>query len=157
MEPISVSHAFEIAPPRRAAVLCLQGPHGSTDMIATQWFTWLNLRRQPMLSFSLECSASLGLNLSADDKLLLAFPPEADVPGFLNGVRTAEKGREKTLPAGVETAEVVGCPMLLPARSEVALRCTLAGSYRFPFKKVRIFNCNLDEALGYSLAEPTLT
>ena len=66
MQSIPVSEAFGIAPPRRPAVLCLPGPDGSTDLIATQWFTWLNLKRNPMLSYALERSANLGLNVETD-------------------------------------------------------------------------------------------
>ena len=39
-------------------------------------------------------------------------------------------------------------PLPVPGGSEVVLLCTLAGAYNYPFKKVRIFNCNLDKALG---------
>ncbi|MEI3427681.1 MAG: hypothetical protein V8Q82_00260 [Christensenellales bacterium] len=35
-----------------------------------------------------------------------------------------------------------GLPVILPAGTEIVLRCTLARAYNYPFKKVRIFNCN---------------
>ena len=37
---------------------------------------------------------------------------------------------------------------LVPAQTEVILRCTLFGAYNYPFKKTRIFNCNLEKAFA---------
>ncbi|MBQ1492753.1 MAG: hypothetical protein IIZ39_12415 [Blautia sp.] len=34
----------------------------------------------------------------------------------------------------------------IPKGTTVVLLCTLAGAYNYPFKKVRIFNCNLEQA-----------
>ena len=148
MNPISVSEAFSNAPPRSPAVLCLKGPDGATDMILTDWFTWLNIRRNPMISFSMQRNASLGANLKEGDSFVLAFPTTSVALKYKQGVRTAAEGQEKKLPDGVEPVAVDGLPMLIPKNSEVVLRCTLAGAYNYPFKKVRIFNCNLEEALG---------
>ena len=153
MQPITPSQAFGIAPPRRPAVLCIKGPDGSTDMIKTEWFTWLNMKRQPMISFSMMRSASLGLNLKVGDALCLAFPPVEEAMLYRNGVRTAYDGKEKTLPEGVVPAQIGGVPVLVPQGSEAVLRCELAGAYNYPFKKVRIFNCNLEEALGNEMED----
>ncbi|MCQ2454242.1 MAG: hypothetical protein MJ136_06840 [Clostridia bacterium] len=78
MKTISVSEAFALAPPRRPAVLCIKGPNGSTDMIMTSWFNWLNIKRQPMISYAMERTRSLGLNAAEMDELYLAFPPVND-------------------------------------------------------------------------------
>ena len=146
MESLTASQAFSMAPPRSAAVLCLKGPDGSTDLITTEWFTWLNLKRQPMISFSMVRSASLGLDLKTDDALVLAFPPRQEAEKYRAGVRTARDGQDKPLP--VEVCSLPDVCVQVPADSEVLLKCTLAGAYNYPFKKVRIFNCNLEEALG---------
>ena len=148
MKEISVSEAFSEAPPRSPAVLCLKGPGGSTDIILTEWFTWLNIKRQPMISFSMARNASLGLNLSEGDPLVLAFPPVQDALQYRQGIRTAAEGERKDLPRWVHPAPVPGLPVLVPAESTLVLSCTLAGAYNYPFKKVRIFNCNLERALG---------
>ena len=148
MNPISVSEAFGSAPPRSPAVLCLKGPDGATDMILTDWFTWLNIRRNPMISFSMPKNSSLGLNLKEGDAFALAFPLADEALKYKQGVRTAAQGQEKKLPDGVEPIAVDGLDVRVPKGSEVVLRCTLAGAYNYPFKKVRIFNCNLEEALG---------
>lgn len=148
MKTITVSEAFSNAPPRSRAVLCLRGPEGATDMILTEWFTWLNIRRNPMISFSMLRNASLGMNLKEGDAFALAFPPIDEAQAYRQGVRTAAEGKEKQLPKGVEPVPAEGLPMLIPRGSEVVLRCSLAGAYNYPFKKVRIFNCNLEEALG---------
>ena len=154
MKTISVSEAFCSAPPRRPAVLCLKGPRGSTDMILTEWFNWLNFKRQPMISYSMFRSASLGVDLKPGDALVLAFPPVEEAQRYRQGVRTAASGQEKELPEGVHPAAVPGVPVSVPEGREVALCCTLAGAYNYPFKKVRIFNCNLEKALGRE--EPAL-
>jgi len=52
------------------------------------------------------------------------------------------------LPVGTMSAELEGLNLPVPKGSEVLLQCTLAGAYNYPFKKVRIFNCNLEQALG---------
>ncbi len=147
MQPYSLREIFAIAAPRRAAVLCLPGPNGSTDMILTQWFTWLNIKRQPMLTYAMERAASLGLNVTNGGTLYLAFPPTTEALKYRAGVRTAEAGQEKELPDGVAAARFEGLPIEAPAGSEIILRCTLANAYNYPFKKVRIFNCNLEEAI----------
>ena len=49
MNSITVSQAFSNAPPRSAAVLCVKGDGGSTDLLLTDWFTWLNMKRNPMI------------------------------------------------------------------------------------------------------------
>lgn len=148
MKAIPVSRAFGAAPPRRPAVLCLKGPNGSTDMITAQWFNWLNLKRNPMITYAMETTASLGLNVDGGSEIILAFPPVKEALLYRAGVRTAAEGQEKQLPSGVETEAVPGLSVLVPARSDAVLRCTIAGHYKYPFKKVRIFNCNLEEALG---------
>ena len=148
MNPISVSEAFSNAPPRSPAVLCLKGPDGATDMILTDWFTWLNIKRNPMISFSMQRNASLGANLKEGDSFVLAFPTTSVALKYKQGVRTAAEGQEKKLPDGVEPIALDGLDVQIPKGSEVVLRCTLAGAYNYPFKKVRIFNCNLEKALG---------
>ncbi|MBR5111039.1 MAG: hypothetical protein IK099_12735 [Clostridia bacterium] len=148
MNTITVSEAFSNAPPRSPAVLCLKGPDGATDMILTDWFTWLNIKRNPMISFSMPKNASLGLNLKEGDAFALAFPLTDEALKYRQGVRTAAEGQERKLPDGVEPIAVEGLEVLVPKGSEVVLRCTLAGAYNYPFKKVRIFNCNLEEAAG---------
>lgn len=148
MNPITVTEAFSNAPPRSPCVLCLKGPEGATDMILTDWFTWLNIKRNPMISFSMPRNASLGAGLKEGDAFVLAFPLTKEALKYKQGVRTAAAGQEKALPEGVEPVALEGVPVLVPKGSEVVLRCTLAGAYNYPFKKVRIFNCNLEEALG---------
>lgn len=145
--PISVSQAFSEAPPRSPAVVCFRGPEGSADMIAATWFTWLNIKRQPMLSFSLNRETGLSA-LETDDVLYLAFPPAEDITPYAAGVRTAAPGREKPLPDGVRVAKFQDIPLPLPESARIILRCRLAGAYNYPFKKVRIYNCDLEEALA---------
>ncbi len=151
MKNISEREAFAIAVPRRPAVLCVKGPNGVTDMIMTEWFNWLNLKRQPMLSYAMNRGASLGVGLDTDDELFLAFPPVKTALCYRAGFRTAAQGQEKPLPEGVEPCAVPGIPVLVPAGTEAILRCTLFGAYNYPFKKTRIFNCNLERA--YALKE----
>ncbi|MBQ7521064.1 MAG: hypothetical protein IJU12_12165 [Clostridia bacterium] len=148
MNAIPVSRAFGAAPPRRPAVLCIKGPDGSTDMILTQWFSWLNIKRNPMIAYAMETTATIGLNVKDKDEVYLAFPPVKDALRYKGGVRTAYAGKEKKLPEGVVPVTLPQVPVLVPEKTEVLLRCTIAGSYKYPFKKVRIYNCNLEEALA---------
>lgn len=142
MKTISVSEAFSNAPPRSAAVLCVKGRRGGTNLLLAEWFTWLNIKRNPMLSFSLPRTAEVGKNLQAGDSFVLAFPLLAEAKRYQQMV-SVEADAEET-----ETRTVEGLPVRVPKGSEVLLHCTLAGAYNYPFKKVRIFNCNLEEALG---------
>ena len=148
MKSLTVSQAFGIAPPRRPAVLCVKGPDGSTDLIMTQWFNWLNIKRNPMITYAMETTASLGLNVKDNDTVYLAFPPVRDALLYKAGIRTAYDGKDKRLPQGILPVSVPGVPVLVPEGSEAILRCEIAGSYKYPFKKVRIYNCNLAQALG---------
>ena len=148
MKSLTPLQAFGEAPPRSAAVLCVPGPNGSTDMILTEWFTWLNYRRNPMLSYSMHRSASLGLSVEPGSKLYLAFPPAEEALAYKAGVRTAAKGQEKEYPEGVKPVRTDNVPVEIPEGSTVVLCCTLERAYNYPFKKVRIFNCDLDEARG---------
>ena len=148
MRAIPVSEAFVIAPPRRPAVLCLPGPMGGTDLVMTQWFTWLNLKRQPMLSYALERPGSLGLDLERGNALFLAFPPVKDALHFRAGIRTVSaNGTARELPADIALCRLEGLPVEVPRGSELILRCALASAYNYPFRKVRICNCDLAEAL----------
>ena len=140
MTPITVSDAFAYAPPRSACVLCMKGPQGGTDMILTEWFTWLNIKRNPMISFSLPRGIDFGKDLREDDSFVLAFPPTGTALKYKQGIRVSA---ENTLPV---VSSELPCP--IPGDSAVALHCTLAGAYNYPFKKVRIFNCNLEGAFG---------
>lgn len=92
---LSPSEAFQIAVPRRPAVLCLKRGE-ETQLIAVSWFTWLNMRRQPMISYAMERSAALGLDLQENDELYLAFPEPRAVEGFKAGLhaRPAPEGQE---------------------------------------------------------------
>ena len=139
MNPISAADAFGNAPPRSPCVLCMKTARGFTVQL-TEWFTWLNFRRNPMLSFSMPRGGEAA-DLREGDRFVLAFPPAEEALRFRVPVHAAH-GAE--LPAGTVTAE--GFPV--PKGSEVLLCCTLAGAYNYPFKKVRIFNCNLEEAFG---------
>lgn len=142
---LSPSEAFQIAVPRRPAVLCLKRGE-ETQLIAVSWFTWLNMRRQPMISYAMERSAALGLDLQENDELYLAFPEPRAVEGFKAGLhaRPAPEGQEDEADSRVTSQH--GLPVILPAGTEIVLRCTLARAYNYPFKKVRIFNCNFEDA-----------
>ena len=142
---LTPSEAFQIALPRRPAVLCLKRGE-ETQLIAVSWFTWLNMRRQPMISYAMERSAAMGLDLQPDDELYLAFPAPGKAADFKAGLhaRPAPEGQEDE--ADSRVTNKYGLPVILPAGTEIVLRCTLARAYNYPFKKVRIFNCNLEEA-----------
>lgn len=144
MKTISVHQAFASAPPRRPAVLCVREA-GKSRLKATLWFTWLNIKHQPMLSFALERDA--GVSLRSGDELTLAFPPVGQTALYQEGLCISE--REEKLPQGV----IREGDLLLPEGSQVVLRCSLANAYNYPFKNVRIYNCNLEEALGVQLEE----
>ena len=140
MKPISIPDAFAAAPPRSACVLCVRGDNGTTELILTEWFSWLNIKRNPMLSFSLPRGIDFGKNLREGDSFVLAFPPTETALKYKQGIRVSADNK---LPVVAEAL-----PFPVPGGSEIALSCTLAGAYNYPFKKVRIFNCNLEEALG---------
>ena len=163
MKTISVSEAFGNAPPRSAAVVCMQGTGGATDMMLADWFTWLNIKRNPMISFSLPRKADMAARLQEGDSFVLAFPRLTEARRYEHAVSAeancseedcAEVGLSKTdcsvQPSGnvPETTAVKGLSVRVPRGSQVLLRGTIAGAYNYPFKKVRIFNCNLEEALG---------
>lgn len=136
MKAIRASDAFGLAPPRTPCVLCLQSRQGGTDMILTEWFTWLNIKRNPMLSFSLPRGCAVGADLREGDSFVLAFPPAEIALRYKQSVH-------------VESAQAPdGLPVPPVRESVIALSCTLANAYNYPFKKVRIFNCNLEEAFG---------
>lgn len=140
MKAITVSEAFSNAPPRSAAVLCVKGKSGGTNLLLTDWFTWLNITRNPMISFSLPRSSELGKALREGDCFVLAFPRPEEAERYREAVNVETEGSGTVLTDGGE--------IRVPEGSEVLLRCTLAGAYNYPFKKVRIFNCNLEEAAG---------
>ena len=144
MNPISVIDAFGNAPPNSPCVLCMKGEKGSFVLQMTEWFTWLNIKRNPMLSFSMPRGGEAA-GLREGDHFVLAFPPAEEVLRYRQPVR-AEQGTEP--PVGTVSAELDGLTIPVPRGSEVLLHCTLAGAYNYPFKKVRIFNCNLEEARG---------
>ena len=144
MNTISVSEAFGGAPPRSAAVVCMTGEGGRTDLQLADWFTWLNIKRNPMISFSLPRIAGMTGRLREGTALVLAFPPLKEAKRYQEAVSAdGETAAPKTIPE--DSAQV-----RVPAGSRVLLRCTVAGSYNSPFKKIRIFNCNLEEAMGIS-------
>ena len=147
MRSISVSEAFANAPPRRPAVLCLPGKDGSTDLIATQWFSWLNIKHNPMLSFALELIPGFEKRPGIGDRLYLAFPPMGEVQYYKDGVHISAEGKSTEQKPDLALVTMPGIPVSIPENSEIILCCTLAGSYRDPFKKVRICNCDLEEAL----------
>lgn len=144
MKTISVHQAFASAPPRRPAVLCVREAE-QTRLKATLWFTWLNIKHQPMLSFALERDA--GLSLRTGDELTLAFPPVGQTALYQEGLCISQ--REENLPQGVMRE----ADLLLPEGSQVVLRCSLSNAYNYPFKNVRIYICDLEEALGAQLEE----
>lgn len=143
MKPVSVNYAFGFAPPRTPCVLCMESGQGYT-LQTTEWFTWLNIKRNPMLSFSMPRGSEASA-LKEGDSFVLAFPPAEEALRYPQPVH-AEHGAE--LPTGTILIETEGYRGPIPKGSELLLRCTLAGAYNYPFKKVRIFNCNLEEALG---------
>ena len=148
MNTIAVSEAFGSAPPRSAAVLCVKGENGRTDMMLTDWFTWLNIRRNPMISFSLHRDAAAGISLQEGDSFVLAFPPLNEAKRYSKTVSVKADEAEENEGRKPDTVPADGTPVRVPKGSEVLLVCTLAGAYNYPFKKVRIFNCNLEEARG---------
>lgn len=143
MNSISVTDAFGGAPPRSPCVLCMKTAKGFTLQL-TEWFTWLNIKHNPMLSFSMPRGGEAG-ELREGDRFLLAFPPAEEALRYRAGAHSAF-GEE--LPVGTMSFKTDGLSLPIPKGSEVVLDCTLSGAYNYPFKKVRIFNCNLEEALG---------
>ena len=148
LQTITVSEAFSSAPPRSAAVLCVKTGAGRTTLLLTDWFTWLNIRRNPMISFSLPRSAELSKALREGDSFVLAFPRLEEAKRYREPVLADAPAQDEE--GETETVLEDGLDVRTPAGSEVLLRCTLAGAYNYPFKKVRIFNCNLEEARGIS-------
>ncbi len=148
LQTITVSEAFSNAPPRSAAVLCVKAGAGRTTLLLTEWFTWLNIRRNPMISFSLPRSAELSKALREGDSFVLAFPRPEEAKRYREPVLADAPAQDQE--GETETVPEDGLDVRTPAGSEVLLRCTLAGAYNYPFKKVRIFNCNLEEARGIS-------
>lgn len=142
---LAPSEAFQIALPRRPAVLCLKRGE-TTELIAVSWFTWLNMKHQPMISYAMERSANMGLDLSAGDELYLAFPSPKEAVKYQKGLKASPgedaQGDEAACP--VRSGKL---PLLIPAGSDIVLKCTLDRAYNYPFKKVRIFNCNFEEAV----------
>lgn len=142
---LTPSEAFQIALPRRPAVLCLKrGEY--TEMIAVSWFTWLNMKHQPMISYAMERSASMGLDLSAGDELYLAFPSPKEAVKYEKGLNAAP-GQNSETPEEACPVCTGRLPLMIPAGSDIVLKCTLDRAYNYPFKKVRIFNCNFEEAV----------
>ncbi len=148
MITITVSEAFGNAPPRSAAVLCVKGNDGRTNLMLADWFTWLNIKRNPMISFSLPRGAEMGKSLREGDAFVLAFPPLKEAKRYREGVSAGEEETGENVGREPETVREDGMDVRTPKGSAVLLRCTLAGAYNYPFKKVRIFNCNLEEARG---------
>lgn len=148
MKTITIAQAFGQAPPRSAAVLCVRAPGGGVDMILTEWFSWLNMKRQPMLSYSMRRDAAFGLGADEGDTLVLAFPPRNEALCYKDGARVKPGGDAEGLPEGIRPVTLPNVPLPVPEGSEVVLVCTLHSSYRYPFKKVSIYNCNLEKALG---------
>ena len=144
MNSISVTDAFGNAPPRSPCVLCVPKPVGGTDMVLVESFSWLNIKRNTMLCFSLLRDAPFGRDLREGEPFVLAFPPENLARGYKQGLRLTAEDLEKK--PGFLKPDAL--PAAIPRGSAVALSCTLAGAYNYPFKKVRIFNCNLEDALG---------
>lgn len=145
MKTITEREAFCIAVPRRPAVLCLPHPDGGTDMIMTEWFNWLNMVRQPMISIAMNRGAGVVAELKEGREFYLAFPPVKAALKYKEGVRIPSGGAP-SLPEGVEPGIASGIPAQVPMGSEVVLRCAVFNAYNYPFKKIRIFNCNLDKA-----------
>lgn len=141
MDKITAQQAFYIAPPRRPAVLCMRNADGSVRYIMTEWFSWLNMKHQPMLSFSMPRGT---LELKEKDAFLLAFPSPEEALLYKQGFTVSGGEKPTDMP---ELINVSAVSAQVPNGSELVLWCTLASAYNFPFKKVRIFNCNLDEAL----------
>lgn len=144
MIPVSVSDAFANAPPRSPCVLCMKNAQGGFTLQMTEWFTWLNIKRNPMISFSMPRGGE-SAGLREGDSFLLALPPAEVALRFRQPVQADRDGE---LPVGTFPAETDGLRAPVPKGSTVLLHCTLAGAYNYPFKKVRIFNCNLEQALG---------
>lgn len=139
------SEAFQIAVPRRPAVLCLKRGK-ATEMIATNWFTWLNLKNQPMISYAMERSAEFGLDLKSNDKLYLAFPAREEAEKYKGGLK-ALPGQGEAEGEDPQPICMENLPVMVPVGSEIVLKCTLVRAYNYPFKKVRIFNCNFEGAV----------
>ena len=144
---IAIEKAFQIAPPQRPAVLCVKRGN-ATEMIALDWFTWLNLRTQPMISYAMKRTVNMGLDLEADDTLYLAFPAPADVEKYADGILALPEAQEE---GDVRPISADNLPVMIPEGSDVVLHCTLARAYNYPFKKVRIFNCNLEAVIEPNL------
>jgi len=148
MHPISISEAFGNAPPRSAAVLCVKDGQGGTSLMLADWFTWLNIKRNPMISFSLPRTSQVGAGLHEGDSLVLAFPRLEEAKRYREPVSVDAEGAVRAPGGEVETVPEDGMDVRIPGGSEVLICCTLAGAYNYPFKKVRIFNCNLEETRG---------
>lgn len=142
---LTPSEAFQIALPRRPAVLCLKRGE-ATEMISVSWFTWLNMKHQPMISYAMERSASRGLDLAAGDELYLAFPSPKEAVKYEKGL-SAAPGESSETPEGACPVCSTRLPLMIPAGSDIVLKCTLDRAYNYPFKKVRIFNCNFEDAV----------
>ena len=146
MKTISAEEAFAACPPSSHPVLCRAISSDRTELILLPWFTWLNTKRQPMLSFSLERTSPVCSDLKRGDTFYLAFLPDEIALNYREGYRTAEKGVLKRLPESVELMQPEEMPLQVPAETRYLFRCGLSHAYNYPFSKTRIFNCDLSEA-----------
>jgi len=125
LEEVSIQESFSRSQPGSSAVLCIKRNSSETEMVAVDWFSWLNMRHQPMLSCAVKKDALSGVKLSADDELILAVVPGA-------GPETDRNG-----------AQLDDLSMRVPRNATLIFQCTVFGQYNYPFKKVRIINLNL--------------
>lgn len=147
MKEITPNTAFSKAPPKHPAVLCVRGAGGGTDLIKVEWFSWLNTRRQPMITYSMFRDAGIGQDLRDDDPLVLAFPPVEETQKYKAGIHApAEADDETALPDGIRLIRPSELKVAIPAQSRIVLACSVSHAYNYPFKKVRIFNCDLEAA-----------
>ena len=132
MNEIPIMQAFSLAPPRSFPTLFLTRRDGRPDRIAVDWFNWLNMKRQPMLTFAVDKNIGKEIALNEDEKFALVFPSQDPAAP-----------RETK-----QTVRIPDFPEAGPDNAGAVLICTLSNAYNVPFGKARIFNCNLETAWG---------
>ncbi len=124
MKEATLPFVTRLTSPNPVTIVCTQKPDGGTNLATVSW--WMPLSFNPeMIAYAMAKTSFSGECVRENGKVVLTVPAAPIAEHVMSCGTTTGHDTDKIADFGIETQELEGCDIQVPAHSCVAIRCTM--------------------------------